>query len=122
MAKKKRRTPKKKEEEDYEFVPPEFDEKEFLVNDIYATKVLGVTVVLAIILGAFAYFLHQLVDVLAGYLLLLASLGALNTILQLLRVDTASVENKTLIGNYLTFLFLFLATWIIALNPPFGPV
>lgn len=121
MAKKKRRAPKKKEEE-YEFVPPEFDEREFLETDIYTTKMLGVTVVLAIILGVFGFFLHQAMGVWAGFLLLLVSLGALGTILQVFRFNVSGIEKKTLLGNYLTFLFLFLATWIIALNPPFGPL
>ncbi len=121
MAKKKRRAPKKKEEEEYEFVPPEFDEREFLETDIYTTKMLGVTVVLAIVLGVFAFFLHELLGVMAGFLLMLVSLGALGTVLQVFRFNVAEIEKKTLLGNYLTFLFLFLATWIIALNPPFNP-
>ncbi len=119
MAKKKRRSPKKKkEEEEYEFVPPEFDEREFLENDIFTTKVLGLVVVLAVVLGIFAYFLTSLIGVAAGALLLFVSIGALGTILQIFRVNIADIEKKTMIGNYLTFIFLFLAVWIIAMNPP----
>ncbi len=119
MAKKKRRSSKKKEEEeDYEFVPPEFDEREFLEKDMFTTKVLGLVVVLAIVLGIFAFFLTDIIGVAAGALLLFVSIGALGTILQIFKVSVADIEKKTMIGNYLTFIFLFLAVWIICMNPP----
>lgn len=117
MAKKKRRTPKKKEEE-YEFIPPEFDEEEFLINDIRTTKVAAVTSLLAVILGVFAFFLTEFVGVYGGLLLFLVSIGALGTILRLLRLDVDNIERKSMLGNYIMFFMLFLAVWIICMNPP----
>ena len=50
MAKKKRRITEKPEEE-YEFTPTEFNEREFILKDIYMTKIFLVVMVLAIITG-----------------------------------------------------------------------
>ena len=48
---KKRRIIEKEVEEEYEFIPPEFDEKEFILKDIYGTKVLMAVALLSIIIG-----------------------------------------------------------------------
>ena len=50
MAKKKRRLVEEPQEE-YEFTPTEFNEREFILKDIYMTKVFMVIAVLAIIVG-----------------------------------------------------------------------
>lgn len=48
---KKRRIIEKEVEEEYEFIPPEFDEKEFILKDIYGTKVLMAVALLSVIIG-----------------------------------------------------------------------
>ena len=48
---KKRRIIEKEAEEEYEFIPPEFDEKEFILKDIYGTKVLMAVALLSVIIG-----------------------------------------------------------------------
>ncbi|MGE4274829.1 MAG: hypothetical protein AB7E27_02050 [Candidatus Methanomethylophilaceae archaeon] len=118
MAKKKRRAPKE-EEEKYEFVPPEFDEKEFLLKDIQVTKVLWVVTALAIIMGFFAYFFSEMAgEMVVGLLILMVSLIGMKQILALFRFDVSEIENKSMIGNYILFFFLFLGIWIICMNPP----
>ena len=50
MAKKKRRIVEEPEEE-YEFTPTEFNEREFILKDIYGTKVFAVAMILGLIVG-----------------------------------------------------------------------
>jgi len=118
MAKKKRRAPKE-EEEKYEFVPPEFDEREFLLKDIQVTKVLWVVTALAVVMGFVAYYFSEMAGEMAvGLLILLVSLLGLKQMLTLFRFDVSEIENKSMFGNYLLFFFLFLGVWIICMNPP----
>jgi len=120
MAKKRRRE-EAEPEETYEFTPPEFDEREFLLKDLYGTKVLMVAAVLAIIMGILAFCLHRATDIYAvGLLLLFLTIVAFKQILGLLKFRIDLMDQKTLIGNYILFLFLALGVWIILLNPPFS--
>ena len=122
MAKKKRIIKEEAEEEDYEFVPPEFDEKEFILKDLYGTKVLMVVAVMAIIVGILCSCLQKAFGSTGLYLgLLLLFLGSVTQkkTLQLLKFKPEYLENKTMIGNYILFLLLGLGVWILFINPPF---
>jgi len=125
MAKKKRRVSEKKEDE-YEFVPPEFDEREFILKDLYGTKVLGVVAVLAVIIGLLAGCIHYvLLDVtefgyLLGFLLIILVIAGMRNFLAILGFNTELLEQRTMIGNYILFFFLALGIWIILMNEPFN--
>ena len=121
MAKKRRRESNEPVEE-YEFVPPEFDEKEFLLKDLYGTKVLMVVTVLAIAIGILAACLHKALSDYwwVGLILMFLALAAMKQLLILLRFRADLLEQKTMIGNYMLFFFLSLGIWIILLNPPFA--
>ena len=121
MAKKKRIV-KEEVEEEYEFVPPEFDEREFILKDLYGTKVLMAVAVMAIIVGILCSCIQRSFESIGLYLgLLLLFLGAFTQkrLLQLLRFKPEYLENKTMIGNYILFLLLGLGVWILMINPPF---
>ncbi len=122
MAKKKRIVKEQAEEEDYEFVPPEFDEKEFILKDIYGTKVLIVVAVMAVIIGVLCSCLQRMSDSYGLYLgLLLLFLAAFvqKKLLSLLGFKPEYLETKTMIGNYIMFILLGLGVWILMVNPPF---
>lgn len=120
MAKKKRRVPEEKEEK-YEFVPPEFDEKEFLIKDIQVTKICWTVTILSIIMGMVAYFFSEVtVSMAVGFLILLVSLLGLKQLLSFLRFDMSEIDTKGMLGNYLLFTLLFLGIWILCMNPPVG--
>jgi hypothetical protein len=125
MAKKKRRVSEKKEDE-YEFVPPEFDEREFILKDLYGTKVLGVVALLAVIIGLLAACIHfVLLDItefgyLLGFLLIILVIAGMRNFLAILKFDTELLEQRTMIGNYILFFFLALGVWIILMNEPFN--
>lgn len=117
MAQKKRKEPEVKEE--YTFVPPDFNEKEFLEKDITVTKTVLFSALLAVIFGVVAYFTTDISFVI-GLLLIVIGAVALKYIFQLLPLNLSSVENKTWLGNGAMFFFLALGIWILLLNPPFG--
>jgi len=122
MAKKKRRIIEKKEEE-YQFVPSEFDEREFILKDIYGTKVLFVITGLAILVGIIGAVCYATMD--HGYawvpptaLAFLMVLG-MKQILTLLKFHVNLLETKTLLLDYLIFLMLALGVCILLINAPF---
>ncbi len=121
MAKKKRRIVEEPEEE-YSFTPTEFNEREFILKDLYMTKVFMVVAVLAIVVGIVGgiicnanmdlWWLATIISF-AVCALLTKILGALK-----FRVDM--LETKSMLGNYLLFLMLALGICILLINKPFG--
>lgn len=121
MAKKKRRVSAKQEEE-YEFVPPEFDEREFILEDLYGTKVLLVTFALALVIGIVSGLLDRAINDYGAYIaaaLIILAAVALKEFLKLLRFDPDLLEAKSMLGNYAMFIFLSIGIWILMINPPF---
>ena len=122
MAKKRRIIEKKAQEEDYEFVPPEFDEEEFIRKDLYGTRVLFVVVAFAVIIGILCSCVQKAftdVGLFLGLLLLFLGVSAIKPLLKLVRFDPELLERKTMVGNYLLYLLLGLGIWILLVNPPF---
>lgn len=126
---KKRRILEKEPEEEYEFVPPEFDEKEFILKDFYGTKVLLVVALLAVITGIVCGQIQQAlpgsssgagVGFFIAIVLYFGVCIALKPILKLLKFKPDYLEVKTMIGNYLLFLLFSLGIWILMINPPFA--
>ena len=119
---KKRRIIEKQPEEEYEFVPPEFDEEEFIRKDLYGTKVLLVVAVFSIIIGILCSCLQKsFVDagLWLGLALLFLGIAAIKPMLKLLKFDPELLERKTMVGNVLLYLLLGLGIWILLVNPPF---
>jgi hypothetical protein len=120
MAKKKRRIIEE-EEEEYKFIPSEFDEREFILKDIYGTKVLFVVTAMAIILGIVGSLLCQIdtwgwgiATVLAFVLVIV-----MKKLLILIGFRADLLETKTLLMDYLIFLMLGLGVCILLLNTVF---
>jgi len=117
MAKKRRRE-SNEPEETYEFVPPEFDEREFLLKDLYGTKVLLVVSLLAVIIGILAGCIQLFNDSFwwVGLLLIFLAIVGLKQLLSLIGFRANLLEQKMLFGNYILLFFLSLGLWIIILN------
>ena len=124
---KKRRIIEKKAQEEYEFVPPEFDEEEFIRKDLYGTKVILVIAVFSVIIGILCSCLQKmLIDmgnssagIYLSLLLLFLGVAAIKPMLKLLRFNPDLLEKKTNVGNALFYLLLALGIWILMVNPPF---
>ena len=120
MAKKRRRE-SAEPEDTYEFAPPEFDEREFLLRDMYGTKVTLVVTALAIIIGILAACLQIATDIwYLGLLLIVLVMVAFKQFMMLLKFRVDLMDQKMMIGSYVFFLLLSLGVWIIILNPPFS--
>lgn len=122
MAKKKRRIVEEPQEE-YEFTPTEFNEREFILKDIYMTKVFMVVTVFAIVVGIIGAIIcnHTGMWWLAT-IISFAVCAALTKILGLLRFRVDMLETKSMLGNYLLFLMLALGICILFSNEPFHAV
>ena len=125
MAKKKRRILEEPEEE-YEFTPTEFNEREFILKDIYGTKVFLVAMVLGLIVGILAAIICIHVEsefawVIATALSFLVC-GLMKKILQLMKFRPEMLEAKSLAGNYLLYLTLALGVCIVLVNSPFNTI
>ncbi len=118
---KKRRKDRDKEEEEYEFKPPEFDEKEFLLKELFDTRVVMFTVLFGILFGVAAGIITILDNALvavAGILVVVGMIG-LRWLYALVKIDTKKFLRRNWVGNVGTFFFTFLAIWILLINQPF---
>jgi len=122
MAKKRRKSDKEPEEEEYEFRPPEFDEKEFIQKEIAETRSVIVTVMYAIVLGAVAGILSAADTAYMGpaFLIAIAGMVSLKWVYPMFKIDSKAFQKRNWLGNIGTFFFTFLAIWIILLNQPFA--
>jgi len=118
MARKKRKVEEK--EEEYEWVPPEFDEKAFLEKDIKGTRALIITVISCVIFTIIGYFVGTAVHWALGFVVVLVGIFLLRYIYPLSGVNREALDTKTMIGNYALFFLLFLGLWILFMNPPFS--
>jgi uncharacterized membrane-anchored protein len=117
MARKKRKDEK---EEEYEWVPPEFDEKAFLLKDIVGTKALMFTAIMAIVFGIVSFAVGAVINNYVGFLAYLAGAIALNYSYKFLNINRADIDKKTMIGNVALYFLLALGIWIVLMNPPFS--
>ena len=122
MAKKKRRIVEEPQEE-YEFTPTEFNEREFILKDIYMTKVFMVVTVFAIVVGIIGAIIcnHTGMWWLAT-IISFAVCAGLTKILGLLKFRVDMLDTKSMLGNYLLFLMLALGICILFSNEPFHTV
>ncbi|MBN1677015.1 MAG: hypothetical protein JW880_00605 [Candidatus Thermoplasmatota archaeon] len=118
MAKKRKKT--KAEKEEYEFRPPDFDEKEFLKKEMKDTKTLIWTVLYAVLFGIIAGLLMLASEDLLGvaFMVGIAGIVSLKYFYPLIKVDITSFQKKNWLGNIATFFFTFLAIWVLLLNVP----
>lgn len=118
MAKKRKKD--KEEKQEYEFTPPEFDEKEFLTKELRDTKTVLLTIGYGAALGITAGVLANVSDSLipVGLALVIGGLVSLRYLYPLLKVDTTQFQKKNWAGNVAWFFFTFLAVWVLTFNYP----
>ena len=119
---KKRKKDKAEEEKEYEFRPPEFDEKEFIKKELRDAKTVFLTVGYAAATGllaaAIAIFEPDLVFV--GLVLVLGGILSLRYFYPLVKVDIKEFTKKSWAANIAYFFFTFLAVWVLMFNYPFS--
>ena len=130
MAKKRKIVAKTKEPE-YEFVPPDFDEREFILKDIFGTKITIVVAVMAVIMGVICGLVYKSLaentGLYVGLVLMFGFMFLMKRVLKLITLDpdmlsagseSTGSSTKSMVGNYFVYLFLCLAVWILFINPP----
>ena len=125
---KKRKIVKESKEPEYEFVPPDFDEREFILKDIYGTKITIVVAIIAVVMGFICSLVDKAWEWYGGIVLMFAVMFGLGHILKLVRLDPAMLSSgssstggtKSMLGNYFVYLFLCLAVWTLTINAPFA--
>ncbi|MDH4122785.1 MAG: hypothetical protein OEV21_01695 [Thermoplasmata archaeon] len=119
MAKKRKKT-KEAEEEKYEFVPPEFDEKQFLIDEMRATKRILFVLAYAIVFGVIAAVITVLSgQALLGLLMAVFGLSTLKMYFTTLKIDLSKFTRRNWFESGIWFFFTFLAIWVLVVNPPF---
>lgn len=110
---------KRKQKEEFRFEVPEFDEAEFMRKEIIWAKAAVVTVGYAFTVGLVSYILTVLGIAYVAAVVGFAALYGLRYLFPAVRLDTTRFDRKTWAGNGATFLFAWLAFWVLLLNPPF---
>lgn len=120
MAKKRKKD--KEEKEEYEFAPPDFDEREFLLKELRDTKTVLYTVGYASLFGIAAGLISNYNEglVLTGLALVLGGLLSLKYFYPLMKIDISDFQKKNWAGNIAWFFFTFLAVWVLTFNYPFA--
>jgi hypothetical protein len=105
-----------KDKEEPEFVEPEFDEKNFLIQEIEKGKATIVVFLLGLGIGFLSGFLESIGLAVLSVLLGIAAIFLINPIYNSLNIKT---DRRTKTINIFIYLILWLTFWIVSLNPPF---
>ncbi len=118
MAKKRKTKEEKKDEIDFEF--PEFDEKEFMRNEIQNTKAIFLAFGYALLILVPTYFAGRYVSIAVAFLIGLLGIGGLKFIFDAIDLDLEQFGKKEWAGSIAVYFFTWLAFWILVSNPPFS--
>ena len=82
---------KKKVEPTYDFVPPPFDEKEYIKKDLVDSKVVIIATVFGIVIGALAAAATVYVSSVLGFLIIVVmTYGMFKLLFKALKIDTSA--------------------------------
>ena len=118
MAKKRKK--ETEAEEMYEFVPPEFDEKQFLLDEIKTTKRVVLIVLYGMLFGVLAAVATAVTkNGYFGLMVFLLGVFLIKYFLITMQFDLSKFTKKTWAESALWFFVTSLAIWILVVNPPF---
>ncbi|MEM0161286.1 MAG: hypothetical protein QXO58_03320 [Thermoplasmata archaeon] len=105
-----------KDKEEPEFVEPEFNEKNFLIQEIEKGKATITVFLLGLGIGFLSGFLESIELGVLSALLGIAVIFLINPLYNSLNIKT---DRRTKTINIFIYLILWLTFWIVSLNPPF---
>ena len=119
---KKRKKDKKQEEEDYEFTPPDFNEREFLEKELKEGRAAIITVGIAVLFGVVAAVVTASAPdwAVVAFAIGVAGIFLLKYTYGILNVDISGFTKKNWAGTIVTYFFTFLAIWVLLINTPFA--
>jgi len=124
MAKKKRRIIEEPEEE-YEFTPTEFNEREFILKEIYSTRIFWVSMVIALIVGIVTAVLIKVYPLESGGYFLMSIPATIISFVGMFLIKPISaklglhpelIETKSLAGTYILYLGMALAICMVGVQ------
>ena len=117
---------RKKREEDESVELPDFDEVEYMKKEVEAAKLAFVLIALSVVVALllFAITIATTLAIVAFFvgLLITFALPRLVPLLPWPKIDLSKFERKDWISHGGTFVFAWLAFWILFLNVPFVDV
>lgn len=110
-------------DEDYEFIPPDFDEDAFIHREMVSFRTTTILFVWGILAAAVSYFVFRAVDgAKVGWLTGLAIAAVFGYALKWLyprfKADVKHFGRREWLGTGFLFFFTWLAFFLIAINPP----
>ena len=118
MAKKRRKHEEEKEEKEYK--APDFDEREFLTNEIDTGKVTILAAILSVPMAILAFLVMGPLGAGVGFVLGMAGFGSIYFLMPFLKIDIKEFKPRNWFGPVSTYIFAFLAIWVLMVNPPFN--
>jgi hypothetical protein len=124
MAKKKRRIIEE-EPEEYEFTPTEFNEREFILKEMYSSKVFFLAMIMAVIVGIVTGILIKVEPLesngfymmsIVATIISFAGMFMIKKVAGKLGLHPELFEVKSLAGTYLMYLAMALAVCIIVVQ------
>jgi len=116
MAKKRKKEPKEA------FKVPEFDEAEFMENEMEISKTGIITVLYAIPIAIVSFGLTIIGLAGIGFIIGFFCIFTLRYLYEKLGINLKGFEKKTWLGNGALMFFSWLLIWVLLLNPPFSDV
>lgn len=113
------------EKEDYEFVPPDFDEDAFIHKEMVSFKTTSTLIIMGIAVAVLSWLLFAPVGGAdagwyLGLLLVAASFAVLKPLYKALHFDISHYGRREWLGTGFLLFFTWLAFFMILLNPPFS--
>ncbi len=111
-------------EESYEFVPPDFDEDQFIHKEMVSFRTTSTLIVVGILAAVISWLLFPTVGEGMGWwvgiLVAGAAFAALKPLYKALKFDISHYARREWLGTGFLMFFTWLAFFMILLNPPFS--
>lgn len=118
MAKRKK-LDSEENEDDVIFTPPDFDENEYLKNEVNKGKMLIFTFILAVIIGIVSGYMHVYGQASLAVVITFGILFTISSIFEKFKIEKP-IDKKGWMSMIGVYFFTWLIFWIIVLNPPFN--
>ena len=111
----------RREEEEIEIRLPEFDEKEFLLEETKAAKITYITLLLATLSGVITGLIGQATwpKEVYGVIFGLAFATFIPTLFRMFKINPKEVSGKRWAEAYGIYFITWFVLWVLLLNPPF---
>lgn len=119
MAKKRKKTDAEKEEKEYR--PPEFDEREFITEEINIARAVILGGIISLPTGIAAFFVSEALGTsFGGLVVVILGIVLIKHLMPVFKVDEVLFKPKHWLSVASTYFFALLAIWVLIMNPPFN--